>query len=72
MKRKFMFAALLTLALAGFAAAQSVVFKQGDTVQTPDGRTGFIESLKNQEMAKVKFGENDSRYFMLGISVKCP
>lgn len=24
-----------------------------------------IESFKNQEMAKVKFGENDSRYFML-------
>lgn len=63
--RKIMFAALLTFALAICAAAQSVVYKQGDTVQTPDGRTGVIESFKNQEMAKVKFGENDSRYFML-------
>lgn len=61
--KKYMFAALLTLALAVCAAAQS--FRQGDTVQTPDGRTGVIESFKNQEMAKVKFGENDSRYFML-------
>ena len=63
--RKFMFTALLTLALAIGAAAQTVVFKQGDTVQTPDGRTGVIESFKTQEMAKVKFGENDFKYFML-------
>ncbi len=55
--RKFMFVALLALALAIVASAQ--------TVQTPDGRTGKIESFKNQEMAKVKFGANDSQYFML-------
>jgi preprotein translocase subunit YajC len=48
-------------------AAQTLNFRQGDTVQTPDGRTGKIESFKDQEMAKVRFGPgaNDAQYFML-------
>ena len=47
--------------------APSLIFNQGDTVQTQDGRTGKIESFKNQEMAKVRFGPgaNDTQYFML-------
>ena len=36
--RKIIFAALFMFALAIGAAAQSVTFKQGDTVQTPDAR----------------------------------
>ena len=63
-QRKFMFTALLLLALAMSAAAQTLIFKQGDTVQTPDGRTGVIESFKNGDMAKVRFGEIGFKYFM--------
>lgn len=63
--RKHTFAVLFIIALAIGAAAQALIFNQGDTVQTPDGRTGVIESFKNQEMAKVKFGANDTQYFML-------
>jgi len=62
--RKYMVAALLMFALTAFAAAQNT-FRIGDTVTVPDGRTGKIESIKNQEMAKVKLGENESQYFML-------
>ncbi|MCY7345936.1 MAG: hypothetical protein LH614_06905 [Pyrinomonadaceae bacterium] len=42
-----------------------ITFKTGDTVQTPDGRTGKIESFKNNEMAKVQFAPNETNYFML-------
>jgi len=65
--RKYIFAALLTFALVISAAAQTVNFSEGDTVQTPDGRTGKIESFKNGEMAKVRFGAgaSDTQYFML-------
>ena len=63
-QRKFVFAALMMFALAMGAGAQTVTFREGNSVQTPDGRIGVIESFKNQEMAKVKFGENDSQYFM--------
>lgn len=42
-----------------------VVFNQGDTVQTPDGRIGVIDSLKDDEMAKVRFGANETNYFLL-------
>ncbi len=47
--------------------APSLIFKQGDTVQTQDGRTGKIEDFKDQEMAKVRFGfaAGDAQYFML-------
>ena len=44
---------------------QTVIFKPGDTVQTPDGRTGKIESFKNDGMAKVQFAPNETEYFML-------
>ena len=64
-QRKFVFTALMMFALAMGAGAQTVTFREGNSVQTPDGRIGVIESFKNQEMAKVKFGENDSQYFML-------
>ncbi|MGZ8845716.1 MAG: hypothetical protein ACXW3C_04550 [Pyrinomonadaceae bacterium] len=48
-------------------SSQSVqnTFRVGDTVAVPDGRTGKVESFKDQELAKVKFGENDSQYFLL-------
>ncbi len=62
--RKYLVAALLMFALTAFAAAQNT-FRIGDAVTVPDGRTGKIESIKNQEMAKVKLGENESQYFML-------
>ncbi len=47
--------------------APTLIFHQGDTVQTQDGRTGKIEGFKNQEMAKVRFGPgaNETQYFML-------
>ena len=58
---------LLIVFIAMTTFAQSVTFHQGDTVQTPDGRTGKVESFKNEEMAKVRFGPgaNDTQYFML-------
>lgn len=42
-------------------------FRIGDTVTVPDGRTGKIESFKDQEMAKVRFGAgvNETQYFIL-------
>ncbi len=45
--------------------AQKIIYRVGDAVQTPDGRTGVIESFKDDEMAKVKFGANETKYFML-------
>ncbi len=49
------------------ASEQGNTFRVGDMVTTPDERTGKIESFKNQEMAKVRFGSgaNDTQYFML-------
>jgi len=42
-----------------------VVFNQGDTVTTPDGKTGVIDSFQGEEMAKVRFGANETNYFLL-------
>lgn len=46
---------------------ETVIFKEGNTVKTPDGRTGTIESFREQGMAKVRFGTgaNETKYFML-------
>lgn len=44
---------------------QTIVFRAGDTVQIPDGRTGVIESFKDEEMAKVRFAQNETNYFLL-------
>ena len=44
---------------------QKVVFNTGDTVSTPDGRTGVIDLVKDGEMAKVRFGANETNYFLL-------
>ncbi len=44
---------------------QTVVFRTGDKVITPDGRTGVIESFKDDEMAKVRFAPNETNYFLL-------
>ena len=65
-QRKYMFTALLMFALAMSIFAQNI-FRVGDTVTVPDGRAGKIESFKNQEMAKVRFGSgaNETQYFML-------
>lgn len=41
------------------------VFRTGDKVQTPDGRTGVIDSIKDGEMAKVRFADNTTNYFLL-------
>ena len=45
--------------------APTLIFHQGDTVQTQDGRTGKIEGFKNEEMAKVRFGPgaNETQYY---------
>jgi len=58
---------LLLIAMVTMTTFAQNIFRQGDAVQTPDGRTGKIESFKNQEMAKVRFGpgSNDTQYFML-------
>lgn len=63
-QRKFMFAALLVFAMAIGAAAQS--FRQGDTVQTPDGRTGKIESFKPMsDIVKVQFDDGTTKFYVL-------
>ena len=65
MKHTLLFLLLLVvMALPAFAQS---TFHVGDTVEVPDGRTGKIESFKNQEMAKVRFGPgaNDTQYFIL-------
>jgi hypothetical protein len=49
------FSALLVFALTLGAAAQKIDLSVGDTVQTPSGKTGRIESLQG-EVAKVKIG----------------
>jgi hypothetical protein len=43
---------------------QTLVVRVGNTVKTPDGRTGVIESFRGGDMSKVKFGETDSKYYM--------
>ncbi len=50
---------------ANMPKPQTAVFRTGDTVITPDGRTGVIESFKDDEMAKVKFAQNETKYFLL-------
>ncbi len=59
-----MLALILSVGLYGTAAAQNT-FRVGDTVVVPDGRTGKVEAFKDQDLVKVKFGENDSKYFLL-------
>lgn len=51
---------------------QTETFRQGDMVQTPDGRTGKIESFKDEVMAKVRFGTGagETQYFMLSVLKK--
>lgn len=44
---------------------QTIIFKAGDKVITPDGRTGVIDSFKDEEMAKVRFAANETNYFFL-------
>lgn len=44
---------------------QKVVFNMGDTVSTPDGKTGVVDSIKDGEMAKVRFADNTTNYFLL-------
>ena len=61
---KYLSAALLVFALSAVIAAQNT-FRIGDSVTVSDGRTGQVESIKDQEMAKVKFGDGNSQYFML-------
>lgn len=61
---------LLILLLLVFMAVPIVAqntFRVGDTVAVPDGRTGKIESFKDQDMAKVRFGPaaSDTQYFIL-------
>lgn len=65
-RTKFGLVIFLILAFVSSIAAQEV-FRVSDTVQTPDGKTGKVESFKNEEMAKVRFGSgaNDARFFML-------
>lgn len=62
---QFIGTALLVSILAAFVVAQNT-FRVGDSVAVPDGRTGTVESFKNQEMAKVKFVDGTTQYFMLG------
>lgn len=65
--KKIASAALLVFALTIGTAAQTVAFGAGDRVQTPDGKTGYIEAFKNDDMAKVRFSEaaGDTKYYML-------
>lgn len=42
-----------------------IVFNQGDKVIAPDGRTGMIDSFKDDEIVKVKFAQNETKYFLL-------
>lgn len=51
---------------------QKEIFRTGDAVIAPDGRTGKIESFKDDEMAKVRFGANETQYFMLPDLKKAP
>lgn len=52
------------------AQTQTVSFREGDAVLTPDGRTGKIDKIsdfENPGMARVRFGPgaSDTQYFML-------
>lgn len=63
-QRKFMFAWLLVFVMAIGAAAQSL--RQGDMVQTPDGRTGKIESFKPMsDIVKVQFDDGTTKFYVL-------
>lgn len=63
-QRKYMFAALLMLAFAVQSAfAQTTTFSIGERVETPDGRSGVVESFK-PEMAKIKFDDGATKFYM--------
>ena len=53
-------------AAANSPKPRTVVFKVGDTVNTPDGRTGKIESFKTMsDLVKVQFADGSTQYFEL-------
>jgi hypothetical protein len=57
-------AALSILSLTIFA--QTIIWRAGDTVQMPDGRTGKIESFKPfSDLIKVQFPDGSTQYFAL-------
>lgn len=65
MRKAFLCVLLVAFAWQAAATAQTTIFRQGDRVVTSDGRAGVIEAFKNQELAKVKFDDGSTEYFML-------
>ncbi len=52
-------------AAANAPKQQTIIFKVDDKVIAPDGRIGVIDSFKDEEMVKVRFGANETNYFFL-------
>lgn len=66
--RKYMFAAMLALALSMFAAAQTETLKVGDTVVSGNtGQTGRIEAIDGT-FAKVRYGSGAYDFHMEPLS----
>ena len=66
--RKLMFAAMLTLALAVFAMAQTETLRVGDAVVNNEGREGKIEAIDG-DMAKVRWGSGSYNFNMIPLSI---
>lgn len=47
-----------------FTTAQTRGFMEGERVTTPDGRSGTIESFKMPDMAKVKFDDGTTKFYI--------
>lgn len=62
--RQKLLCALLVACVALATLAQTAGYREGDRVQTPDGRTAVVETFKMPDMAKVKFDDGTTRFYM--------
>lgn len=63
MRRKLL-CSLLVACVSLAAFAQTAGYREGDKVQTPDGRTAVVEAFKMPDMAKVRFDDGTTRFYM--------
>jgi hypothetical protein len=62
--RQKILCSLLVACVSLAAFAQTAGYGEGDRVQTPDGRTAVVEAFKMPDMAKVKFDDGTTRFYM--------
>jgi hypothetical protein len=64
MRRTIFCLLLVAFAWQAAATAQTKGYVEGDRVETPDGRTAVVEAFRMPDMAKVKFDDGTTRFYM--------